>query len=66
MPLYAIQIILVVVALLTGPWPASAQDFPTKPIELVGPHFMEDVVTDIRSTYKGPLRIAHDLMRIDL
>lgn len=36
------------------------------PIELVGPEFMEDVVTDIRRTYKGPLRIAHDLMRIDL
>jgi ribonuclease Z len=36
------------------------------PIELVGPQFMEDVVTDIRRTYKGPLRIAHDLMRIDL
>src|SRR5437016_7012067 len=38
MPLYAIRIILVVVALLTGPWPASAQDFPTKPIELVIPY----------------------------
>lgn len=36
------------------------------PIELVGPQFMEDVVADIRRTYKGPLRIAHDLMRIDL
>ncbi len=36
------------------------------PIELVGPQFMEDVVVDIRKTYKGPLRIAHDLMRIDL
>jgi len=23
-------------------------------------------VHDIRRTYKGPLRIAHDLMRIDL
>ncbi|PYM92669.1 MAG: hypothetical protein DME08_20470 [Candidatus Rokuibacteriota bacterium] len=38
MPLYAIRIILVVVALLTGPWPASAQDFPTKPVELVIPY----------------------------
>jgi len=38
MPLYAIRIILVVVALLTGPWPASAQEFPTKPIELVIPY----------------------------
>jgi ribonuclease Z len=36
------------------------------PIEFVGPQFMEDVVTDIRRAYKGPLRIAHDLMRIDL
>ena len=36
------------------------------PIELVGPQFMEEVVVDIRKTYKGPLRIAHDLMRIDL
>ena len=36
------------------------------PVELVGPEFMEDVVTDIRRTYKGPLRIASDLMRIDL
>ena len=38
MPLYAIRIILVVVALLTGPWPASAQEFLTKPIELVIPY----------------------------
>ena len=38
MPLYAIRIILVVVALLTGSWPASAQEFPTKPIELVIPY----------------------------
>ena len=36
------------------------------PIDLVGPEFMEDVVTDIRRAYKGPLRIASDLMRIDL
>ncbi len=36
------------------------------PIELVGPEFMEDVVTDIRSRYKGPLHIARDGMRIDL
>ena len=28
--------------------------------------FMEDVVADIRRTYRGSLRIAHDLMRIDL
>jgi ribonuclease Z len=36
------------------------------PIELVGPHFMEDVVLDIRKSYRGPLYLAHDLMRIDL
>jgi ribonuclease Z len=36
------------------------------PIELVGPDFMETVVRDIRKHYSGPLRIAHDLMRIDL
>jgi ribonuclease Z len=36
------------------------------PIELVGPQFMEDVVADIRKSYKGPLHIARDLMRIDL
>lgn len=36
------------------------------PIELVGPDFMESVVRDIRKHYDGPLRIAHDLMRIDL
>jgi len=36
------------------------------PIELVGPGFMESVVRDIRKHYSGPLRMAHDLMRIDL
>jgi ribonuclease Z len=36
------------------------------PTELMGPGFMEDVVADIRKTWKGELRIAHDLMRIDL
>lgn len=36
------------------------------PIELVGPEFMESVVRDIRRHYDGPLRMAHDLMRIDL
>lgn len=36
------------------------------PVELMGPGFMEDVVTDIRKNWKGELRIAHDLMRIDL
>ena len=32
----------------------------------MGPHLMEDVVKDIRKNYAGPLRLAHDLMRIDL
>ena len=36
------------------------------PIELVGPHFMEDVVEDIRKSYAGPLWLARDLMRIDI
>lgn len=36
------------------------------PIELVGPDFMDDVVTDIRSRYKGPLHIARDGMAIHL
>lgn len=36
------------------------------PVELVGPDFMNSVVRDIRQHYDGPLRLAHDLMRIDL
>ncbi|MEQ8695213.1 MAG: hypothetical protein RLT05_01480, partial [Bauldia litoralis] len=36
------------------------------PIELVGPEFMDDVVTDIRSKYSGPLHIARDGMTIHL
>ena len=36
------------------------------PIELVGSEFVEEVVADIRKTYKGPLRIANDLLRIDM
>jgi hypothetical protein len=36
------------------------------PIDLIGPRFMEDVVAVIRRTYPGPLRMAHDLTRIDL
>ena len=39
---------------------------PHMPVELIGPGFMEDVVTDIRKHWSGDLRIAHDLMRIDL
>ena len=36
------------------------------PVELMGPGLMEDVVSDIRRNYAGPLRLAHDGMRIDL
>ena len=36
------------------------------PVELMGPHLMDEIVTDIRKNYDGPLRLAHDLMRIDL
>ena len=32
----------------------------------MGPHLLDEVVTDIRKHYGGPLRLAHDLMRIDL
>ena len=39
---------------------------PHMPLELVGPEFMEDVVADIRKNWSGELRMAHDLMRIDL
>ena len=36
------------------------------PRDLIGPAFMEDVVADIRRSYTGDLRLAHDGMRIDL
>ena len=36
------------------------------PVELMGPHQIDEFVNDIRGTYQGPLQIAHDLMRIDL
>jgi ribonuclease Z len=36
------------------------------PVELMGPHQIDVFVRDIRRTYRGPLQIAHDLMRIDL
>jgi ribonuclease Z len=36
------------------------------PIELCGPHVLEEVARDIRKTYSGPLYLAHDLMRIDI
>ena len=35
-------------------------------VELVGPELMEEVLRDIRETYKGVLYLAKDGMRIDL
>lgn len=42
---------------------AAAKHLPT---ELMGPHQLDEVARDIRRFYAGPLRLAHDLMRIDL
>jgi ribonuclease Z len=42
---------------------AAAQHLP---VELMEPHLMDEVAADIRKHYAGPLRLAHDLMRIDL
>lgn len=36
------------------------------PVELCGPHLLEEVARDIRASFGGPLYLAHDLMRIDL
>ena len=36
------------------------------PIDLMGPDRLDEVVRDIRKSYGGELRLAHDLMRIDL
>ena len=36
------------------------------PVDLCGPHNLEEVVSDIRRNFQGPLYMAHDLMRIDL
>lgn len=36
------------------------------PVELMGPDQLDVVAADIRKHYSGPLRLAHDLMRIDL
>jgi ribonuclease Z len=36
------------------------------PVELMGPQQIDAFVSEIRDVYKGPLQIAHDLMRIDL
>jgi len=36
------------------------------PTDLMGPEMMDEVVSDIRRSWSGELRLAHDLMRIDL
>lgn len=36
------------------------------PVDLMGPHLMEDVVRDIRKNYAGPLQLATDMLRVDV
>lgn len=36
------------------------------PVDLMGPERLDEVARDIRKSYKGDLRLATDLMRIDL
>ncbi|WP_323039536.1 MBL fold metallo-hydrolase [Gemmobacter sp.] len=36
------------------------------PVDLCGPHLIDEVARDIRKAFHGPLYLAHDLMRIDL
>lgn len=36
------------------------------PVELMGPDQLDDMIRDIKRSYGGPVRIAHDLMRIDI
>ncbi len=36
------------------------------PIELMGPHQLENFRVDVRKNYEGPFEIAHDLMRVTL
>lgn len=36
------------------------------PIDLCGPHLLDEVARDIRKNFDGPLYLAHDLMRIDI
>ena len=43
-------------------WMCDRDTVPT----VIGPDLLEEVVVDIRKNYDGPLRLAHDLMRIDL
>jgi ribonuclease Z len=36
------------------------------PADIIGPALLDEVAENIRATYKGELRLAHDNMRIDL
>ncbi len=36
------------------------------PVDMMGPHLMDEIAGDIREAYDGPLRLAHDLMVIHL
>ncbi len=36
------------------------------PVDLMGPQQLDEVARDIRKRYSGPVRLAQDLMRIDL
>ena len=36
------------------------------PAEIIGPALLDEVAADIRRSYRGELRLAHDNMRIDL
>lgn len=36
------------------------------PVDQMGPHLMEEVVTDIRKGYQGRLQLATDMLRIDI
>ena len=36
------------------------------PKELIGPALLDEVAADIKETYSGELRLAHDNMRIDI
>lgn len=36
------------------------------PADIIGPDLLDEVASDIRAGYRGELRLAHDLMRIDL
>jgi len=36
------------------------------PVDLMGPERLDEIARDIRKNYSGPVRLARDLMRIDL